>query len=414
MPGRLFLKVYLTILGAIVILALAGATAVMLLGGAREERGWLDQRAALLAAALPETDDPGEMQAALDRIGPASRAGLTVRGPDGATLATHAPDAEARPGRFDPVTVPMPGGGTLTARFEPPFDRGRGHPLILLAVVAGLTALVAWPVVRHLTGRLERLRHGVETWGEGDLSLRVPVEGGDEIAAVATSFNRAAAQVEGLVASNRALLANASHELRSPLSRLRMAVGLYEPDPGPARRAEIERNLAELDDLVGEILLSSRLTHDGPAEPFQPVDLLALAAEEAARAGLEVSGRSVEVTGDARLLSRLLGNLIQNAKRHGRPPVEIAVGRAVDHAVLTVRDHGLGIPGDDADRVFEPFYRPAGHGEDTGGWGLGLALVRQIAERHRGTVDVAAPPGGGTEFVDMLPLAAAGGDGKAS
>lgn len=404
MPGRLFLKIYLTVLGTIVILALAGAMAVMLLGGERDDRGWLDQRAALLAAVLPETGDPAEMQAALDRIGPASRAVVTVHDADGAVLATHALDADARRRRFDPVIVPMPGGGTLTAQFEPPFERGPGNPLILLALVAGLTALAAWPVVRHLTRRLEHLRHGVETWGEGDLSLRVPIEGRDEIAAVAASFNRAAAQVEALVASNRALLANASHELRSPLSRLRMAVEFYEADPGAARRAEIQQNLGELDDLVGEILLSSRLTHDGPSEPPQPVDLLALAAEEAARAGLEVSGQSVEITGDARLLSRLVRNLIQNATRHGLPPIEIAVGRTADHAMLSVRDHGPGIPAEDANRIFEPFHRPAGHGEAAGGWGLGLALVRQIAERHGGTVDVSAPlDGGGAQFKVMLP-----------
>jgi len=216
----------------------------------------------------------------------------------------------------------------------------------------------------------------------------VPIEGRDEIAAVATSFNRAAEQVEALVASNRALLANASHELRSPLSRLRMAVELYEADPGAARRAEIGRNLGELDDLVGEILLSSRLTHDGASDPFHSIDLLALAAEEAAPAGLEVSGQSVEITGDARLLSRLVRNLIQNANRHGRPPIEIAVGRTADHAVLSVRDHGPGIPAEDANRIFEPFHRPAGHGEAAGGWGLGsrprLGPADRRASRRNG------------------------------
>lgn len=406
MRGRLFLKIYLTVLGGIAVLALAGAMAVMLLGGAREERGWLDQRAALLAALLPEGGDPAAMQAALDRIGPVGGAGLTVRDARGTILATHA-DLETGAGRITaPVTVPIAGGGTLTARFEPPFSRGRGHPLILLALVTGLTALAAWPVVRHLIGRLERLRYGVETWGEGDLSLRVPVEGRDEIAAVATSFNRAAGQVEALLAANRALLANASHELRAPLSRLRMAVDLHEGDPGAAGRAEIQRNLAELDDLVGEILLSSRLAHGGPSQPFQPVDLLALAAEEAARFGIEVLGQPAAVAGDPRLLLRLLRNLIQNADRHGCPPVEIAVTRSAGHAVLCVRDHGPGIAAQDRTRVFEPFYRPAGHGESAGGWGVGLALVRQIAERHGGTVEARIPPDGGACFVVALPLAA--------
>src|SRR5690606_8440743 len=135
--------------------------------------------------------------------------------------------------------------------------------------------------------RLERLRQGVERWGEGDLALRVPAEGRDEVAAVARSFNRAAGRIEGLIAAHRSLLANASHELRSPLARLRMAIDLYEEDASQARRDEIVRNLAELDELVEEILLASRLDHADRLDLAEEVDLLALTAEEGARHGVE-------------------------------------------------------------------------------------------------------------------------------
>lgn len=269
--------------------------------------------------------------------------------------------------------------------------------------MSSLTALIAWPVVRHLTKRLESLRHSVEAWGAGDLAARAPVMGSDEITIVAESFNDAAERVETLIASNHALLANASHELRSPLARLRMGVELFESEATTARRDEIYRNLGELDVLVGEILLSSRLNHTELAEPLQRVDLLAIAAEEAAQVGLEVTGVSVEVLGDARLLHRLVRNLIQNAIRHGEQPVEIAVSFGTNAAELAIRDHGQGIPQTDTDRVFEPFYRPGGHGEAAGGWGLGLALVRQIAERHGGSVRVEAPSDGGARFVATLP-----------
>ena len=404
MRSRLFLKIYLTILGSIAILAVTGIAAVALLIGSSADRDVFADRAALMAAALPEGAEPSVLQSTLDRLGAASGAELAVLDSDGSVLARfEPPDREMR--RFDPTEVPLSDGRTLSVHLEPPFGPPRrGNPLILLVVVSGLTALVAWPVVRHLTRGLERLRRSVEAWGAGDLSARAPALGSDEIAIVADSFNAAAQRVETLIASNRALLANASHELRSPLARLRMGVELHEHEPTAERRAEIDRNLGELDALVGEILLSSRLSHAGPTEPLQRIDLLALVAEEAASAGLEVVGISSEVLGHEHLLHRLVRNLIQNAMRHGRPPIEITVSHAAGHAELAVRDHGHGVPETDADRVFEAFYRPGGHGESAGGWGLGLALVRQIAEMHQGSVRVEAPADGGARFVVTLPL----------
>ena len=128
-------------------------------------------------------------------------------------------------------------------------------------LVAAVIGIAAYPVVRQLTRRLESLRKGVEVWGGGDLSRRVPVTGSDEVAAVAKSFNEAAGQIERLVAAHRSLLANASHELRSPLARLRMAIDLYERSASDSTRDEIIKNLGELDALVEEILLASRLDH---------------------------------------------------------------------------------------------------------------------------------------------------------
>lgn len=403
MRSRLFIKIYLTILGSIAILAVTGFAVIALLLGSGEDRNFFAERAAVIAAGLPEGAEPGLLQASLDRIGAASGAELTVQDAQGAVLAQFQPSPPAAH-RFEPVVIPLSDGRTLTVRLEPPFGPRRGNPLIPLALVSGLTALIAWPVVRHLTRRLEKLRVSVEAWGAGDLAVRAPILGSDEIAVVAESFNHAAERVETLIAANRALLANASHELRSPLARLRMGVELFETDPSPARRAEIDRNLGELDTLVGEILLSSRLSHSGTTGPLQRLDLLALAAEEAAQAGLEVAGISAEISGDPQLLHRLVRNLLQNALRHGRPPIEIIVSHAAGQAELAVRDHGAGIPERDMGRVFEPFYRPGGHGEAAGGWGLGLALVRQIAEEHEGTVRCEAPPDGGARFIVTLPL----------
>ncbi len=192
---------------------------------------------------------------------------------------------------------------------------------------------------------------------------------------VARTFNAAAGRIEGLLKSQQALLANASHELRSPLARLRVAIEIWLARPGPEAQEEIVRDLGEIDALIEEILLASRLDHGGPTIAREErIDLLGLAAEEAARlgpgAGAAVTGEAaVEIDGDRKLLRRLIRNLLENAGKHGRPPIEVAVTRRGGSARLAVSDRGATIPSEERERVFEPFYRPAGRGESSGGWG---------------------------------------------
>jgi two-component system, OmpR family, sensor histidine kinase RstB len=230
--------------------------------------------------------------------------------------------------------------------------------------------------VRRLTRRLERLHRGVTALGEGDLSARVRVEGRDEVARLAEGFNQAAERIERLVGANKSMLASASHELRTPLARIRMAVELMKERADPARKQELERDIAELDALIDEILLASRLDALPGVENGETVDLLALAAEEASRYGVEAEGASMMVRGDARLLRRMIRNLLENAKRHGAPPVTVSL----KNSELSVCDSGIGVPAAERERVFEPFYRGAR------GSGLGLSIVRQIARRHGGDV----------------------------
>jgi len=406
----LFWKVYLTILGSLAAVAITVALAAYL--GAGEEGDWGKWRERIFVAMFPAEDGPAEHATTIDRLQAGTRADITIFAADGTRIAAvGAPIAAEVMGRrgwgrgeggklhvFD-----LPGDRVLAARFDQPLQPQRTRFLLLLVLVATAIGIAAWPIVRHLTRRLERLRSGVDAFGTGALVTRVPVEGRDEIAAVAKSFNRAAGEIERLVASHRALLANASHELRSPLARLRMAVDLLPEEADAPRRAEIVRSLGEIDALVEEILLASRLDHLRELGETEPLDLLALAAEEAALHGLTVGGQSVWIEGDRRLLTRLVRNLIVNALRHGAPPIEIEVERAGDRARLRVSDQGPGVPEDERVRVFEAFYRPAGRAESAGGWGLGLALVRQIAERHGGTVSCEAAPDSGARFVVDLP-----------
>jgi len=277
----------------------------------------------------------------------------------------------------------------------------------LLAVLFLAVAGGAWPVVRRLTRRLEALKQGVEAFGGGALHQRVPEDGRDEVAAVAASFNRAAAQVEALVASHKSLLANASHELRSPLTRLKMALEMYEEAGAaerPALKREIDADIAELDALVEEVLMSSRLDAKGALDTSEPVALLPLAAEEAARVGAEASGEALQVRGDERLLRRALRNLLENARRYGGSEVEVTLARRGPQAEVRVCDRGPGVPEAYRERIFEAFFRLPGHAERAGGVGLGLALVRQIAERHGGHASCEPREGGGSCFVLALPL----------
>ena len=172
--------------------------------------------------------------------------------------------------------------------------------VLFLGGIALAVAVCAYPVVRGLTRRLERLQTGVETLGAGHLAARVKVEGRDEVARLAASFNRAAGRIEELLGVHRLLLANASHELRTPLSRIRLGIELYDGSKDPKLKTELTRDIAELDLLIDEILLASRLDA-APTLQVEPIDLLGLAAEECARyEDCTLQGAPVTVRGDAR------------------------------------------------------------------------------------------------------------------
>ena len=317
----------------------------------------------------------------------------------------------------------------------------------MLMVVGLAVALGAYPIIRRLTVRLEALQRGVERWGSGDLSARVDATGSDEVAFLARRFNNAAERIETLMNSHKALLANASHELRSPLARIRMSLELMTPAlvasrtslppdggdlPGggpseifqapsqsPYLMAEIKRSINELDQLIDEILLASRLdAKQSDAEPFETLDLTGLAAEECARVnaeldtglGLDGTGQSLNVQGSPRLLRRLIRNLLENARRYSNGDISLKLVQTGagdgSMAVIEVNDRGPGVPAAMRQRIFEPFYRLPGASEREGGVGLGLALVKSISERHGGTVRCEGRPGGGASFIVEFPRSA--------
>ncbi len=289
----------------------------------------------------------------------------------------------------------------------------------MLGLVGLAVAVGVFPIIRRLLKRLEVLQRSVQRFGEGDLAARVPVHGNDEVADLSRQFNAAAGRIQTLVQSHKSLLANASHELRSPLTRIRMGLELMgaKHQPSPTFRDEILRNIAELDQLVDEILLASRLdVCEADVGTVELVDLVGLAAEECVRvdADLDAGADTLEMRGIAKLLRRAVRNLLENARRYSQGDITVILRRSphssdqMAMAQVRVCDNGPGVPEALRERIFEPFYRLPGASERAGGVGLGLALVRSIAQRHGGRVYCEDQPGGGTGacFVLELPLQA--------
>lgn len=402
---RLYLRIYLGFLGMLAALLAASSLFWWHGPGPRRERDLLAATSILVEAALPAPDaPPEEARLLLERLAGSVKADLAIFDRRGVAVASAgAPVPAPEPDRAGShwlhdrrgpaAALRLDDGRTLVARFpgrEPPAFAWLGS----LGVVGLALAAAAWPVARGVTRRLERLERRVEALGAGDLGARVSVEGHDEVARLAASFNRAAERIEALVGAQRTLLASASHELRSPLARLRVAAELVADRELGAGMA---RDVARLDESVEELLVASRLGLLEATGAHEEVDLLALAAEEAARADGEARGAPVSLRGDARSLRHLLRNLVENARRHApASPVEIEVAR--DGAVARVRvlDRGPGLGSAERERVFEPFVR--GTGASPQGAGLGLALVRLIARHHGGDVAWRPREGGGSCF----------------
>ena len=382
----------------------------------------VDDRAALVARLNEIHDDLGMDVAVRDRDGAlVAWAGDPLRdverggppGPRGGPPPLMMPVRTPATGEVVGVVLTAPA-RALKARPMPIPPLWR--PLATLGVALLAVALATRPLARRITRPLERLTDAARRLGSGDLGARVPEpsrRGGDEIAAVTRAFNDMAERVERLVRGEKELLANVSHELRSPLTRIRMALELLPHEGDAARRiADVERDLAELDRLMEDVLTAARLEATGLPTHLGAVDVQALLANLAERArhdpviaGTPVrveDGAAITLTADEALLRRALWNLVENAAKYGAPPITLAARATAAGVELSVTDTGPGIAPADRERVFAAFYRgdaartPGVGGEDRHGVGLGLTLARRVAEVHGGTMAIDA----GTEGVD--------------
>lgn len=411
---RLYLQIYLSFAGILLIFALLATLSWALRINEDRHRELSRDVAAVLTELLPPPDaDPEDARRVLERLGKRFDADIALRAADRSMIASVGdplpppePDRElggwVRGARGPTLAIALDDGRWVVARH--PRERMREHGMgwlavpVLLAIAVGIGA---YPLARRITRRLERLQRQVDELGSGDLSARVEVEGRDEVAELARSFNRAADQIEGLFDAKRSLLASASHELRTPLARIRVGIDLLAGDARPDLRERIARDIEELDELIGELLLASRLDAPETEVRFENVDLLALVAEEAARWDANVTGEAVAIQGEPRMLARLVRNLLENARRHGGgSEIEVSVEAGPEGgALLRVCDRGPGVGEQERERIFDPFYRP-GSADATSprGVGLGLSLVKQIAGHHGGSATCTPRDGGGSCF----------------
>ncbi len=399
---RLHLQIYATIIFGLILVVLL--TSMFFWLGNRDDTDFEFKEAAgqLAINILPDSDQPvAEQKNALEELFKYIDVNVSLFNQQGELIASIGEvfnfpfDEDDKKGMHHQgnnqgFLAELPDGRWLfTGRYsDSRTDSGFIKLLLVLGSIALAIGLASYPLVKRLTRRLENLKVGVERVGMGDLKTRVVVEGKDEIASLAASFNHATEQIENLVASHKTLLANASHELRTPLSRIRLGLEMYQSRHEQKRLDALRSDIEELDGLIEEILLMSRLDGANSTHLTEAVDLEQIIDEECERySEIDFSGSAQMIDGNAGLLKRVVRNLIGNAFKHGKSPVIVELVQSRDHVSVTVTDHGDGISQADKPKIFERFYRGADR-QNVEGYGLGLSLVKQIVDAHKGTVEV--------------------------
>ena len=445
---RLHSRIYvhsLVVLVVVACLTTAGVFAVSVHG---IFMGQIQERVARHLASLAADDfrDSARLQGRVQRMHDDLDLDVTVRdttgrvlAQSGEALAALSPSVLAALGRdavivhrglgwYVVAAVSDPGSGTILGSLQAsPRRRFAGipswRPVLVVVFVLVVVALVTIPTARRITRPLRRLTEAAKRFGDGDLTARAPLRAalrgrrGDEVQELTAAFNDMAGRVEEVVRSQRELIANVSHELRSPLARIRMAMNLLPEEAASAARLRgVEADLTDLDRLIEDVLTAARLEETRLPTRLDKVDARKLLVEVAERARQDpvIDGRLVQVAegvaaplcADEALLRRALWNLVENAAKYGAPPITLAARPSGDGVVLSVSDLGPGIPAAERERVFVPFYRAdrARTQNERHGVGLGLTLARRIAEVHGGTIRVESGDGErGCRVVITLP-----------
>lgn len=434
---RLYTRIYLHFLGVLLVVGLA-TTAVFAVGNMRRAlRRPVERMTHMVATLLGEKfADRQALGVTARHVAEELEVDVTVRDPDGAAILSTG--VEAPPLRAEDVR----GGGGPRGRHRgpmwftsAPIRDGRGailgylqlsvwrgaSPLrdlrlvLLVGLVLGLAAVATRPLARRISWPVERLTEANHRFGAGDLGYRIDpcrwrLRADDELGALLRSWDEMAGRIQALVHGHKELLANVSHELRSPLTRVRMALALLPRTDAPddaleARLRDIETDLGELDRLIEDVLTTSRLEQGGVPLHRARVDVDGLVAALGERARLSegplgevtvtVDGALGTIEADGGLIKRAVWNLLENAAKYGAAPIVLSARGEAERVVLTVTDHGPGVPREERERIFQPFYQAGAAGKartpsSQRGFGLGLTLAQRVAAVHGGALRLSA------------------------
>ncbi len=351
----------------------------------------------------------------LRELGPAARAVRVQPVPRERRWMETDDDAEGVPWRRSrlvaAVSIALPDGGWLNARGDlPPPTPGFARPYaIMLLLLAGLLVVAVLVGTRRATRPLAGLASAAERLGRGEAGTPLPEQGPEEVRRAIAAFNRMQERLARFIADRTRLLAALGHDLRTPITSLRLRVELLDDEEARARMCA---TLDEMQRMVEATLAFAR--DEATGEPVREVDLAALVES--------VVEDTAQLGGDARLVAaeplvarirpaafkRAIRNLVENALAYGKR-ASVSLSREGNEAIVTIDDEGPGIPEDRIEDVFEPFIRlETSRSRETGGVGLGLAIARGITRSHGGDVDLSNRPTGGLRARLRLPVAPAG------
>lgn len=418
---RLFLGLFLVMtLGLVLALQTVERTFDVLLDNQmqRYNREAVRGQAWTLVEQLRELDGPAR-ERQLETVRPHYGLGLTLVGADQLALSVRE-KAELAQGllvirdKYTQYIASIDDGSQLLSIKLPPEPSLMSFYLVgaylMIAVLIGFV-LFFW--VRPHWRDLEKLRMAAERFGDNDLSSRIQLSKRSNIRDLSEHFNLMAARIEGLIANQRELTNAVSHELRTPIARLSFELDQLKQQPDPAQNreliADMYADLGELEEMVSELLTYASLERGATVITWESIQAgswldsvvgsVALEAEAAGVQLLIVECQIEQVRIEPRFMAQAVINLLRNAIRYADGRVEVSLVRRADHYEVRVNDDGPGVPVDGRERIFEPFSRlDASRDRRTGGFGLGLALVRRVSQSHGGQVEVSDSPWGGASF----------------
>jgi len=426
---RLFARIYLHLLGVLLVVAVAASLVFAFTARSAfvRESAWRTSRH--VGRLVSEVfRDPPALARRVNLLHDELEIDLVVRDLEGRVLASAGAEppaftdeelGQARAGRrvlhptpawstAGPVREPGTGiviGTVVSAAQHRPLWAAFTRPALILSLVLVLVAIASALLARRISRPVERLTAAVRRLGSGDLAARVPIDkrsGADELSELTRAFNDMAERIERLIAGQKELMANVSHELRSPLTRIRVALELLPHDGGAdARLKDVEADLDELERLIEDVLTTTRLEATGVPSRLGLADAREILMDVAERARTDprlaagdvrvAVGPAIEITADRALLRRALWNLVDNAAKYGAPPITLRAEQQGDRVALSVTDRGEGIAPAERERVLAPFYRldkARTPGEGSSGFGLGLTLASRVAQVHEGTITI--------------------------